>query len=156
MDSSSNVPVGEKVIIKQVVNEPEKQDALAVRKIVFVEEQKVPVEIEIDEFDEDSSTIHFVGYYNGEPVAASRLRRYAKNIGKAERVAVLATVRMLGIGAMLMERMEQIAQGLGFQKIKLNAQLQAVPFYARLGYIEHGNTFMDAGIEHIAMEKELG
>jgi predicted GNAT family N-acyltransferase len=75
-------------------NEQEKRDALSVRRIVFIEEQQVPEEIEIDEHDEaGAETIHFVAYAGGNPVGAGRLRAYAPGVGKVERVAVLDSAK---------------------------------------------------------------
>lgn len=137
-------------------NEREKRDALSVRRIVFIEEQQVPEEIEIDEHDDDATeTIHFVAYSDGKPVGAARLRPYAPGVGKVERVAVHASERGTGLGRQIMLAMEETAREKGFAKLKLNAQTHAQRFYEKLGYVPVGDLFHEAGIEHIAMEKSL-
>lgn len=142
--------------IYTVKSEQEKADALAVRRIVFVEEQQVPEELEIDEHDHpDAAALHFVAYAGERPVGASRLRPYAPGVGKVERVAVLASERGTGLGRHIMLAMEDAARQQGFAKLKLNAQTHAQRFYEKLGYLPVGDVFDEAGIEHIAMEKTL-
>jgi len=142
--------------IYMVKSEQEKADALAVRRIVFVEEQQVPEELEIDEHDHpDAAALHFVAYAGERPVGASRLRPYAPGVGKVERVAVLASERGTGLGRHIMLAMEDTARQQGFAKLKLNAQTHAQRFYEKLGYLPVGDVFDEAGIEHIAMEKTL-
>jgi predicted GNAT family N-acyltransferase len=142
--------------IHTVQSEQEMADALSVRKIVFIEEQEVPADLEIDEHDQpDSGTIHFVAYKADTPVGASRLRPYTPGVGKVERVAVNKSERGTGLGRQIMLVMEDTAQKQGFQSLKLNAQTHAQPFYEKLGYEPHGDVFDEAGIEHIAMVKSL-
>lgn len=143
-------------LIRIVRSEQERQDALRVRRLVFIEEQKVPEELEIDEHDAlTSPTLHFVAYDQGQPVGASRLRSYQPGIGKVERVAVLASERGTGLGRLIMEFMEESAKANGYAKLKLNAQCHAQGFYEKLGYVPHGDVFDEADIPHIAMEKQL-
>jgi predicted GNAT family N-acyltransferase len=137
-------------------NEREKRDALSVRRTVFIEEQQVPEEIEMDQHDEaEAETIHFVAYAGDKPVGAGRLRTYAPGVGKVERVAVLASERGTGLGRQIMLAMEEAARKKGYARLKLNAQTHARRFYEKLGYIPVGEVFHEAGIEHIAMEKPL-
>ncbi|ATF14578.1 GNAT family N-acetyltransferase [Brevibacillus sp. HB1.2] len=142
--------------IQRVTTEQELADALSVRRVVFIEEQEVPEELEIDEHDTlDSGTIHFVVYREGNPVGASRLRTYAPGVGKIERVAVAKTERGTGLGRQIMLAMEELAKQHGYDSLKLNAQTQAQRFYEKLGYEPFGDLFDDAGIEHIAMVKSI-
>jgi predicted GNAT family N-acyltransferase len=142
--------------IRQVESEKELQDALSVRRIVFIDEQQVPEDLEIDEHDTNASpTVHFVAYDGEQPVGAGRLRPYAPGVGKVERVAVLASERGTGLGRQIMLLMEESARTQGFDKLKLNAQCHAQAFYEKLGYIPVGDVFDEAGIPHIAMEKSL-
>lgn len=143
-------------LIQPVHSEKEMADALAVRRVVFIEEQEVPEDLEIDEHDAvDSGTIHFVAYDGDKPVGASRLRPYAPGVGKVERVAVTQTERGSGLGRLIMQAMEQTAREQQYQTLKLNAQTHAQRFYEKLGYQPHGDVFDEAGIEHIAMVKQL-
>jgi predicted GNAT family N-acyltransferase len=142
--------------IQPVRSEREMADALLVRRRVFIEEQQVPEEIEIDEHDRaGSGTEHFVAYAGDQPVGASRLRPYAPGVGKVERVAVLSSERGTGLGRQIMLAMEEAARRQGYRKLKLNAQTHAQRFYEKLGYTPVGEVFEEAGIEHIAMEKDL-
>ncbi|MFD2369241.1 GNAT family N-acetyltransferase [Brevibacillus sp. GCM10020057] len=142
--------------IQTVRTEKEMADALSVRRAVFIEEQQVPEELEIDEHDAASSgTIHFVAYDGQTPVGASRLRPYAPGVGKIERVAVQKTERGTGLGRLIMQAMEEVAREQNYETLKLNAQTHAQRFYEKLGYEPHGDVFDEAGIEHIAMVKKL-
>lgn len=142
--------------IRIVTTEQEKQDALDVRRFVFIEEQEVPEDLEIDEFDApEAATTHFVAYWGDLPVGAGRFRTYADGVGKVERVAVMKNQRGTGLGAQLMQAIEAEAARQGFAKLKLNAQCHAQRFYEKLGYEPYGEVFDEAGIDHIAMEKKI-
>ena len=139
--------------IKIVTNEEELQQAYQVRKIVFVGEQKVPVEEEIDHLEEEST--HFlVMNEHDEPIGAGRFR-IVDNYGKVERICVLPQARSTGVGRSLMEAIEQHALSQGLEITKLNAQVQAIPFYKSLGYGIISEEFLDAGIPHRTMKKRL-
>jgi predicted GNAT family N-acyltransferase len=140
------------VKVKIVENQQELQDAYFVRKTVFIEEQNVPLEIEIDEHEDEST--HFVLYDNGEPVGAGRIR-ILDGIGKVERICVLKEKRKSGAGKVIMDRIEEYAKAQGIKGLKLNAQTHAIPFYNRLGYSIVSEEFLDAGIPHKAMKKIL-
>lgn len=141
------------LVVKVATNEKELQDALYVRKTVFVEEQNVPAEREQDEYESESA--HFVLYENKEPVGAGRFRTIG-NAGKVERICVLKEKRNKGYGKLIMKKIEQYAMEQGIFKLKLNAQIQAIPFYLQIGYKEEsGEIFLDAGIPHKTMIKEL-
>jgi predicted GNAT family N-acyltransferase len=155
MDKLSNLPSGQEILIIRAMTPAEKQDAFQVRQAVFIGEQGVPADLESDPHDEQQDTTHFAAYFNGEPVGAARLRKWNDKTGKVERVAVLESYRKAGVGAALMDKLEQTAMELGLFKLKLNAQLHAKSFYLRLGYHPVGEVFLEANIEHIAMEKKL-
>jgi predicted GNAT family N-acyltransferase len=127
-------------------------DAVTVRRKVFVEEQQVPEEEEIDQFESEST--HFVLYDEGLPVGAGRFRTI-DGIGKIERICVLPHYRSRGAGRLIMESIEQFAKEKGIAKAKLNAQTHAEHFYQKLGYETVSDIFMDAGIPHVTMVKEL-
>ncbi|UCZ51912.1 GNAT family N-acetyltransferase [Bacillus shivajii] len=136
----------------KVKTQQEKSDALSVRKVVFIQEQNVPEEIEVDEHEKES--IHFVAYENGEPVGAGRLR-ILDGYGKVERVCVLKSMRGHGVGEALMKYLEQLAVQENVTQLKLNAQTHAEPFYLKIGYETNSDVFYDAGIPHVSMEKKL-
>ncbi|MGV2621846.1 GNAT family N-acetyltransferase [Halobacillus sp. ACCC02827] len=138
--------------IVKVTKDSQRQDAYYVRRTVFVEEQHVPEELEIDELEE--SAIHFVGYESGEPVAASRLR-FVNGYGKLERICVMKDQRGRSYGRKMIEEMEAVTREYAYDKAKLNAQTQAEKFYESLGYVTISGEFMDAGIPHVTMVKKL-
>jgi predicted GNAT family N-acyltransferase len=127
-------------------------DAVSVRRAVFVEEQHVPEELEIDEFENEAT--HFVLYDGEKAVGAGRFRTI-DSIGKIERICVLPDYRNRGAGRLIMESIEQFARENGITKAKLNAQTHAEHFYEKLGYKTVSDIFMDAGIPHVTMIKQL-
>ncbi|ADI27631.1 MULTISPECIES: GNAT family N-acetyltransferase [Geobacillus] len=129
------------------------EDALRVRRLVFIEEQNVPEDEEIDAFEDDS--FHLVLYDGQTPVGAGRLRFIDEGVGKIERICVLPSYRGRGAGRMVMEAIEQLAKTKGAKTAKLNAQTHAEPFYKKLGYTTVSGVFMDAGIPHVTMVKSL-
>ncbi|WP_284041408.1 GNAT family N-acetyltransferase [Vreelandella olivaria] len=120
-----------------------------IRRIVFIEEQRVPQEEEWD--GHDSESIHLIATLGSEPVGTARLLPD----GHIGRVAVLANARGTGIGYQLMEAAIHTARQAGHAKAELSAQVHALPFYERLGFEAHGKVFMDAGIPHREMTLTL-
>ncbi len=139
--------------VRRVDDEAGIDDALAVRRAVFVEEQGVPEELELD--GNDGTATHFVAYDDGRPVGAARLRAYDETTAKAERVAVAAAERGRGIGRRLMSALEAHAADAGYETVVLHAQVPVVGFYERLGYTATSDVFEDAGIPHREMRKPL-
>jgi predicted GNAT family N-acyltransferase len=119
--------------------------ASAIRHQVFVEEQQVPVELELDEFD--AVSLHALASDGGTALGTGRLLPD----GHIGRMAVRRDARGAGIGSMLLRALMQQAQQRGDPAVVLHAQLSALGFYQRHGYTAEGAVFMDAGIEHIAM-----
>jgi predicted GNAT family N-acyltransferase len=136
-------------------------DALEIRRRVFIDEQHVSEEEEIDHFDSDptdaSDVIHVLVRLGGEPVATGRLLLDDPPGQRAHigRVAVLAERRGTGAGRAVMEALQEEARGLGRPGITLAAQMHAIPFYERLGYLARGAVFLDAGIEHRWMDLDF-
>jgi len=128
------------------------EDALSVRYDVFVEEQRVPEDLEVDEHEDES--LHFVAYDDETPVGAARLREYEDGVGKVERVAVLESRRGEGWGDALMDALEDAARE-RYDELYLHAQLPAAGFYDRREYRREGEEFEEAGIPHVAMRKRL-
>ncbi|NDI36176.1 GNAT family N-acetyltransferase [Chengkuizengella sediminis] len=137
--------------VKVAKNEQELKDAFTVRMDVFVEEQKVPSEIEIDEFEDEST--HVVIYDKGKPIATGRIRE-ADGYGKLERICVLKTHRKFGLGKMIMDSLESIGRKMDLKQFKLNAQTQAESFYEKQGYKTVSGEFLDANIPHVTMVKK--
>ena len=130
-------------------------DSKAIRIVrfnVFVEEQGVPAENEMDERDE--VCIHALSFNKkGNPIATGRLDHGQG--GKIGRVAVLAEYRGKGLGRQIMDQLEQAARMKGLEQVKLNAQTSALDFYRKLGYQEEGEEFMEENIPHLIMRKRL-
>ncbi|MFV5900428.1 GNAT family N-acetyltransferase [Staphylococcus gallinarum] len=136
-----------------VINEKMMNDALDIRKEVFVEEQGVPIENEIDEFE--TIATHIIGYdQHGTPFATARFRN-VDNVAKIERVTILKQYRKHGYGKQLMQAIEHATVDEGYDTVKLNAQCHAQAFYESIGYLSYGSVFLEEGIEHITMKKSL-
>jgi predicted GNAT family N-acyltransferase len=121
-----------------------------VRRLVFIDEQKVPEELEWDEWD--ARCVHVLARtWAGAPVGTGRLLPDA-HIG---RMAVLPQWRRQGVASAILRELLAIARERGDQVVRLNAQTQAIPFYARFGFLAQGAEFLDAGIPHRLMVLRL-
>jgi len=120
-----------------------------IRREVFVREQGIPESAEWD--DEDATSVHVLATLNREPVGTGRLNR----AGKIGRIAVLPGLRGRGIGTLILGRLVEEARRLGIREPCLHAQVQAVPFYERLGFARKGEVFDEAGIPHVRMSLVL-
>ena len=139
----------------------ELSEALEVRRAVFIEEQGIAEDEEIDRYDADptggGSAVHALGRLDGRPVAAARLLldrddEHPHGYPHIGRVAVLAELRGRYYGVAIMEALHEQARRLGHRGVTLAAQEYALPFYERLGYVARGEIFLDAGIEHRWMD----
>lgn len=126
---------------------------LAVRRVVFIDEQGVAEDIEVD--GRDAEATHFIAEDDDGVIGAARLRE-VHGEAKAERVAVLRSARGRGVGTALMAALEAEAARRGLAAVVLGAQEQAIPFYERIGYRVFGAAFLDADIPHRWMRKRLG
>ena len=133
-------------------SDEELQHAISIRQSVFVEEQDVPIEEELDEFD--STATHFVLYTQNKPIGTGRCR-LIYNTMKVERICVLKSLRRSGAGKQIMLAIEHYAQNEGVSILKLDAQTHAEGFYQKLGYRTTSEEFLDAGIPHVSMTKNL-
>ncbi|MDP4170591.1 MAG: GNAT family N-acetyltransferase [Bacillota bacterium] len=138
--------------VKIVDTQQELEDAFSVRRKVFIEEQKVPAEEELDQYENEC--VHFVLYNGSQPAGAGRFR-VVDGYGKVERICVLKEHRKSGSGKAIMNGIEKYANENGLKKLKLNAQTQAIPFYSGLGYETVSEEFLDAGIPHRTMVKTI-
>jgi len=128
------------------------QQCQALRRVVFVEGQGVDEALEVDGRDPDC--LHLMAFEDARLVGCARMRP-VDGVAKAERVAVLESYRGEGIGRQLMHVMEQAAAQRGMPRIKLAAQIQVVPFYEHIGYTAYGDEFIEAGIRHRWMSRDL-
>jgi len=129
--------------------------AFEIRKSVFVEEQGVPLADEFDQFDSlDGLAEHILAYYDDKPVGTGRIR-WVDDLGKLERICILESYRKFGLGKVIIKALEVIAVEKGITKVKLHGQTHAKGFYEKLGYQTSSDVFMEDGIPHILMTKEL-
>ena len=143
-------PAEHPIDYRQCTWQSDRDALLAVRVAVFVGEQAVPLALEVD--DSDPAAAHWLAVDgSGAPLATARLVAGQK-IG---RLAVLAAWRGRGIAQRLIALAEAEARRLNSRQVTLGAQLQAIGFYAALGYQTTGEPFDDAGIAHIKMVKAL-
>lgn len=128
------------------------RDALrAVREAVFVREQGVPLELELDAQDPDC--LHVLARdADGRPIGTGRLTP-AHTLG---RMAVLPQWRGRGVGAAMLAALTGLARERRWNAIELHAQVDAIGFYLRHGYLPVGPRYMEAGIEHQSMRRALG
>lgn len=140
-------------ITLSVVDFAEHEETLrALRHEVFVVGQAVPEEEEWDGLDQVHTTAHVLARAkDGTPVATGRLLPG----GKIGRMAVRAPWRGRGVGSAVLEALVQLAAARGEEQVVLGAQLQAIPFYEKHGFVAEGEVFLDAGIEHRKMTRPL-
>ena len=123
--------------------------ASAVRFEVFVREQQVPIEEELDAMD--AECLHALAFdAAGEVVGTGRLLPD----GHVGRMAVLSASRGKGAGAAILLCLIDGARSMGFDEVVLSAQTHAKGFYAKYGFIEEGEEYLDANITHILMRKK--
>ena len=127
----------------------QREQAIAIRMAVFVQEQQLP---EADEIDaHDPLSIHALAFDAGRAVGTARLLPDAR-IG---RMSVLADWRRSGVGGLLLERLVAIAAARGDPIVELSAQVYVLDFYARHGFEAFGPIYDDAGIAHQSMRRRL-
>lgn len=129
--------------------EQDRSDAFSIREQVFVEEQQVPREAERDQFE--SVARHYLASCEGAPCGAARWRQTDQGI-KLERFAVLAGYRNRQVGAALLQAvLQDVKADHAGSKVYLNAQLPAVNFYKRHGFVTEGDMFTECDIQHYKM-----
>lgn len=136
--------------VRLVTWEEQAERLRAVREAVFVREQGVAPELELDEHD--AHALHALAEdASGQAIGTGRLL----DDGHIGRLAVLADWRARGVGRALLDALLEAATARGHTKAVLNAQIQAIDFYRRAGFIVSSEPFMDAGIAHQEMHKSL-
>ena len=141
------------IFIRRASTSEEMAGLRALRIEVFVREQGVPEEEELDSLDQ--TALHGVAWDGREVVATGRLVFLSGAEAQIGRMAVRAPLRRGGIGGEVLRFLEGEARALGVRRILLHAQTYLVPFYRQHGYLEEGSAFQEAGIEHILMRKSL-
>lgn len=145
-------------MIKILESKEELNLGFALRIEVFVREQNVPLELELDDKDHSMNTVH-IGYFNGDKlIGVARLIDLDKDIIHIGRVAIDKEYRGQGIGRELIIGCETTAKDILKREvtIELSAQIQAEKFYESLGYNRvNDKIYLDAGIEHVDMRKVI-
>ncbi len=128
--------------------------ARAVREDVFIREQRIPAEMEWDEAD--AHAVHVVAFNRlGLPLATGRLLEHVPGVAKIGRMAVLAPARSSGVGRKVLDALLGSALARGERETVLHAQIAAVDFYERAGFVRRGPVFDEAGIDHVEMLRTL-
>jgi predicted GNAT family N-acyltransferase len=136
-------------MIVRLAEQPDMPAVFALRHQVFVVGQGVPEDLERDEMDALSD--HVVAVIDDQVVGTGRLLPS----GTIGRMAVADAVRGRGVGAQVLQRLEEQARGRGMTAVELHAQVHASGFYARAGYRAFTEVYLEAGIEHVSMRKDL-
>ena len=139
----------ETLFVNKATNKEELEKVFAIRKTVFVEEQNCPPELE---WEHEEESVHFLALMDNQPCGACRWRK-TDNGYKLERFAVLKEFRGKRIGqALVAAVLSDLPEDAHY--IYLNAQLTAMPLYARFGFVAEGPQFEEAGIQHFKMVKK--
>lgn len=149
--------------VRLAVDPADREAAYAVRFDVFVTEQQVPSDLELDDLDDTAD--HFVAYDDGRPVGAGRLVVEPAGfegsdpalgpVGHLGRLAVRPETRGSALGVAMVRAIEERAVERGLRVVALSAQTHALGFYERLGYTAYGEVFDDAGLPHRWMSRTL-
>jgi predicted GNAT family N-acyltransferase len=148
------------ITIKRIENEADLFQALAIREVVFIEEQSVPESMERDE--EDASAFHVLAFEDKHAVATGRLvglstapKGETGHWCRIGRMAVLQGSRKSGIGGQVLTALEVEARKRSYAGVLLHAQVAAKGFYQKFGYEPFGPIFDEAGMPHLEMKKML-
>jgi predicted GNAT family N-acyltransferase len=143
--------------IVAIENAEQMRHAHDIRRRVFIEEQHVPEDVEMD--SDDAHAFHALALLDGKPVGCGRYVAHGNEVKPGEvkigRMAVLPNLRTHGIGREILLFLMRIARERGYRRAILHAQVTAEGFYLKNGYTPVGEVFEEAGIAHRAMEREL-
>ena len=129
------------------------KEAYLIRQQVFIQEQGVPEDMELDEHD--PSAKHALAYQDDLCVGTGRLVRLDSHYAQIGRMAVLSAFRSQGIGKAILSCLIALAKAEGVSILMLHSQVSAIPFYAKLGFIAEGSIYDEAGIPHRNMMLSL-
>lgn len=138
---------------KLVTNNRELQDALEVRRRVFVEEQDIPEDEEYDDYD--SEALHIVAKEGDRVIGTARVLFLGNNHAKIERMAILKPFRRKGIGTKIMTLLNEELKNRQVKQAVLHAQYVVAGFYESCGFKKYGTPFLEVGIQHIKMQKQI-
>ena len=143
----------DEVVVKLVETEEELEGAISVRFRVFVAEQSVPPEEELD--DADATAIHAIAISQDKVIGTGRLIVQDESTAIIGRMAVDLEWRRNGVGGRILAFLEQEARSRSLRQSLLHAQEYVKSFYANHGYVEHGDVFLEVDIPHVEMRKGL-
>ena len=140
-------------IYKFTENERDLRSAFEVRREVFIKEQNIPEDLELDTYDKEA--LHIVVKNRERVIGTARVLFLTANQAKLERMAILKPFRRKGIGRRLIYYLNEELAKRQVEQVVLHAQCLAVPFYKSCGFEATSPPFWEVGIEHIKMEKKL-
>ena len=144
------------LIIREINKSDDLIKIFKLRIEVFTFEQNCPIEEEFDFYDNlNSGSTQFIVEKNSECIGTARITYYTMDKIKIERVCIKKDKRGLNVGSELMKRMHNKLINKKVRIVEISAQISAINFYKKLGYIEEGDKYIEAGIEHIKMKKKL-
>lgn len=140
-------------MIDRIIETNDLETCLQLRRVVFIDEQNVPEDEEVDEYDKTAT--HLLAFDGDTPVGTARIIVQGE-VGKIGRVCVLQTHRGTGLGADLINAaLDHLRSLPDLTTARLGAQTYALGFYQRLGFTAYGDEYIDAGILHFDMERQL-
>lgn len=140
--------------IIEVNSQEQFEKCLEIRSKVFIEEQNVAFDLEIDGLDPEA--LHLLVYCDDVACATLRVLFPNKDTAHIGRVCVLKEYRRHHLGSKMMMYLENILKENKIKHMELGAQCYIVSFYEKLGFKAEGEVFLDADIEHIMMKKDIG
>ncbi len=139
-----------KIIVQQAHWDTDQEQLINVRTRVFVEEQQVPSDIEID--GKDADCFHIKALNSANEVIGTARMLPSNYIG---RMCVLKEYRQLGVGGKMLSFFINFARQKHINSLMLNAQITALPFYQKFGFVTDSEVFIEADIEHVHMTLSL-
>jgi predicted GNAT family N-acyltransferase len=152
MAGATQTSMATTIEVMAIATDERMRQAWAIRRKVFIEEQRVPEELELDA--DDARAAHALALWDGEPVGCGRMIAADAHV-KIGRMAVLADKRGHGVGRLVLEFLLDRARKDGFRRAVLHAQLSAEGFYLKQGFAPRGGVFEEAGIMHREMTRDL-
>lgn len=145
-----------KTIIKKIDNQNELNEIMSIRHQVFVTEQNVPLDQEKDIYDQlNSKCDHFIIYVDGEAAGTIRALKKTDEVVQLQRFCILKNFRGRGIAHDVMDFIERFYKARGVRRLTMHAQAHVKSLYARHGFREVSEEFLEANIVHVEMEKEI-
>jgi len=141
------------ITFKLVTNDGELKSAFDVRRKVFVEEQGISEDIELDEHDREA--LHIIARDGEKVIGTARVLFLVPSQAKIERMAILKPFRGKGTGSKIISFLDETLRNRQINQVFLHAQYPVVDFYRSCGFEESGSPFREAGIRHIKMQKRL-